>query len=130
MWLARSTLFLRISAAIADSVLAAVFGYFEQLLHLRSAEKVAEESRRIEDFNHVLEVAGYDLSMIEDFKEETMDLLGKVQHAISVGELDGSILLQAFNVEEVSSSIVFHFKVSGLVVKEYSLAVSCSVGRS
>lgn len=89
---------------------AVVFGYFESLL-AQDLDKVASEKARLQSFNDTLVAVGYDFTMVELFVDETMELLESLHQAIESGGRSDRLLLDIFNDENRSNSIVFHFKV-------------------
>jgi len=89
---------------------AVVFGYFEILLSL-GLDKIAAERARLQSFNDTLVGVGYDFTMVELFVDETLGLFDSLQQAIESGNRNDRLLLDVFNDENRSNSIVFHFKV-------------------
>ncbi|PGH15276.1 hypothetical protein AJ80_05629 [Polytolypa hystricis UAMH7299] len=89
---------------------AVAFGYFESLLKLRDVTKVATELARIKDFNKLLDSVGQQEHLYDLFVDATVELLDKVSEAITTGNEDDSFLLEAFNEEYNSSSIITHFR--------------------
>ena len=90
--------------------LAVVFGYFENMLS-QELDKVAAEKERIQNFSNAFVAVGYELPMVELFVEETIALFDSVHEAIRSGNRSDLLLLEAFNDENRSNTIVFHFKV-------------------
>lgn len=88
-----------------------VFGYFECLL-VQDLAKVSFEKARIQTFNETLINVGYDFTMVELFVDETMDLFEALHRAVESGDRSDGFLLEIFNDESRSNSIVFHFRVS------------------
>jgi Peptidase C65 Otubain len=91
-------------------VTAVVFGYFESLLSQNPA-KIASEKARLQSFNNTLVAVGYDFSMVELFVDETIELFESLRQAVESGDRSDELLLNTFNDENRSNSIVFHFKV-------------------
>ncbi|EEP75670.1 conserved hypothetical protein [Uncinocarpus reesii 1704] len=89
---------------------AVAFGYFENLLHLRDPSKVAQETARLKSFNDLLNSVGYQEDLYEMFVDATIDLLADISKAIETGNYDDSFLLNAFNEEYNSTSIIQHFR--------------------
>ena len=87
-----------------------MFGYYEQLLQLADVPKVDAEIIRIRNFNESLQLAGYDVSLMEMFVDSAIDLLVKVRDAVQRQDDDDAFLLEAMNNESESPSIVFCFK--------------------
>lgn len=90
---------------------AVVFGYFESLLDQDLAKAVSEKAR-LQSFNDTLVAVGYEFNVVEFFVDETMELFDALYHAIESGNRSDQLLLDIFNDENRSNSIVFHFKVS------------------
>jgi ubiquitin thioesterase protein OTUB1 len=89
---------------------AVIFGYFENLLP-QDLSKVVSEKARLQGFNDTLVALGYDFSMVELFVDETMDLFDSLYKAIESGNRNNRFLLEAFNDDSRSNSIVYHFRV-------------------
>lgn len=89
---------------------AVVFGYFE-ILWSQDLTKVASERARLQSFNDSLVAVGYEFTMVELFVDETMELFASLHQAIESGDRSDRLLLDVFNDENRSNSIVFHFKV-------------------
>ncbi|WEW57561.1 ubiquitin thioesterase [Emydomyces testavorans] len=89
---------------------AVAFGYFENLLHLRDINKVAQESARIKSFNSLMNSVGHQEDLYEMFVDASLDLLEEISKAIEEGNSDDTFLLNAFNVEYNSTSIIQHFR--------------------
>jgi ubiquitin thioesterase protein OTUB1 len=89
---------------------AVVFGYFEILLS-QGLDKVAAERVRLQSFNDTLVGVGYDFTMVELFVDETLGLFDSLQQAVASGNRSDQLLLDIFNDETRSNSIIFHFKV-------------------
>lgn len=85
-----------------------MFGYFESLLS-QDVVKVAAEKARLRSLNSALEAVGYELSTVEQFVEETMALFDSIHQAIRAGNRSDQLLLDAFNDEDRSKPILFHF---------------------
>lgn len=77
----------------------------------QSLAKIALEKARLQGFNDTLVAVGYDFSMVELFVDETMDLFDSLHQTIESGDRKDQLLLDIFNDENRSNSIVFHFKV-------------------
>lgn len=87
-----------------------MFGYFENVLS-QGLAKLAAEKARLRSFNDTLVAVGYEFSMVELFVDETMDLFDSLHQAILSSDASDRLLLEVFNDENRSNSIVFHFKV-------------------
>ena len=91
-------------------MIAVVFGYFESLLS-HGLAKIASEKARLQSFNDSLVAVGYDFTMVECFVDETMDLFDSLHQALKSGDRTDQLLLESFNQENRSNSIIFHFRV-------------------
>jgi Peptidase C65 Otubain len=96
-----------LSLTLAQAV---VFGYFENLLS-EDLDKIASERARLQTFNDTLVAVGYEFTMVELFVDETLALFDSLHEAIESGNRSDRLLLDIFNDENRSNSIVFHFKV-------------------
>lgn len=99
-----------------------MFGYFESLLS-QDVVKVAAEKARLRSLNSALEAVGYELSTVEQFVEETMALFDSIHQAIRAGNRSDQLLLDAFNDEDRSKPILFHFMVCHLFLSYKALDV-------
>lgn len=88
---------------------AVVFGYFESLLS-QELDKVVAEKQRLQGFTSTLVAVGWESSMVELFVEQTMELFDSLHEAMRSANRSDLLLLEAFNDEARSNSIVFHFK--------------------
>ena len=91
-------------------MIAVVFGYFE-CLSSQDLVKIASEQARLRNFNETLVAVGYESTIIELFTDETMKLFDSLQQIIQSGGASDQLLLDVFNDENRSNSIVVHFKV-------------------
>ncbi|EEH49957.2 uncharacterized protein PADG_06036 [Paracoccidioides brasiliensis Pb18] len=89
---------------------AIAFGYFESLFNLRDAAKVTQELARMKSLNELLDSTGCQEHLYEMFVDATEELLTRISQEIEKGSYDDSFLLQAFNDEYNSSSIIMHFR--------------------
>ncbi|KAK7607439.1 peptidase C65 Otubain-domain-containing protein [Phyllosticta paracitricarpa] len=87
---------------------AIAFGYFEVLQRLGDRTKFLEEQSRLRSLANLLNQVGFQADMYEDFAEETFALLRKLSS--NAHATDDSVLLDAFNDEIVSQSIITHLK--------------------
>ncbi|KAK4539840.1 hypothetical protein LTR36_010301 [Oleoguttula mirabilis] len=85
------------------------FGYFETLIHLGDSNKFLEEETRLRSLSNVLNAAGFDSLLYEDFADEAFDLLRKVANALPAGNAD-VILHEAFNDEDLQNYIITYLK--------------------
>ncbi|KKY24807.1 putative ubiquitin thiolesterase [Phaeomoniella chlamydospora] len=97
-------------SGIADLVAASVFAYLETVLALRDAAKVQTEIARIRAFNAGLQALDYDLSNVEFAMDETFEFMQTLHDNIITGNNRESLLLDAFGNENLSNSIIYHFK--------------------
>lgn len=89
---------------------AIAFGYFETLIALGDSNKFLEEEGRLRSLSNVLTAAGFQTFLIEDFADETFDLLRKLSDALPSGGAD-ELLLQAFNDELCQNYILTYLRV-------------------
>ncbi|KAL2129719.1 hypothetical protein VTI74DRAFT_7399 [Chaetomium olivicolor] len=87
------------------------FGYFETLVKSGSKARVEAERQRLEALNAVLEnVGGFSAYLFQDFVDETFALLQKMAELINDPSQAIGELLEAFNTPDISSSIMYHFR--------------------
>lgn len=89
---------------------AIAFGYFEALIHLGDSHKFLEEETRLRSLSNVLNSAGFDPLLYEDFADEAYELLRKVSNALPAGNAD-AVLHEAFNDDTLQNYIITHLKV-------------------
>ncbi|KAJ5299665.1 hypothetical protein N7476_011222 [Penicillium atrosanguineum] len=89
---------------------AVTFGYFETLYALRDPMRVQREMSRIESLNTLLVQVGLDPTLYEIFVDATEDAFAQTLAAIQNGEQDETYLVNAFNDEFNSNSIITHFR--------------------
>jgi hypothetical protein len=89
----------------------AVFGYFEILLKSRDFGLVAQEEVRLRSHEQTMRAAGIDYDIIIDMFDYTWELFGAIKSAAERGDTNEAVLLQSLNDENISNSIVYHFKV-------------------
>lgn len=90
---------------------AIAFGYFETIIALADHNRFLTEESRLRSLSTVLNNAGYDPMLYEDFAEETFDLLRRLATANPADNAE-SILLETFNNEETQNYIITHLKAS------------------
>ncbi|OCT52005.1 ubiquitin thioesterase OTUB1, variant 1 [Cladophialophora carrionii] len=88
----------------------AVFGYFEILLQSRDFSLVAQEEVRLRSHEQTMRAAGIDYDIITDMFDYTWELFGAIKSATERGDVNETVLLQSLNDENISNSIVYHFK--------------------
>ncbi|KAK5117486.1 hypothetical protein LTR85_008871 [Meristemomyces frigidus] len=85
------------------------FGYFETLIHLGDSHKFLEEETRLRSLSNVLNAAGFDSTVYEEFADEAFDLLRKVANALPAGNAD-VILHETFNDDTLQNYIIMYLK--------------------
>ncbi|KAM0718317.1 hypothetical protein Q7P37_006649 [Cladosporium fusiforme] len=88
---------------------AVAFGYLERLLYLGDSGKCLEEEARLRSLSNVLNNAGFESYLYEDFADALFAVIWNVANAIDAGNGD-EVLLNAFNDEETQNYIITHFK--------------------
>ncbi|KAI9689171.1 MAG: hypothetical protein M1822_000909 [Bathelium mastoideum] len=96
---------------------AIAFAYFEALVRLGDKTKVHAEITRLKSFQNILDAAGFQFELYEDFAEELYDLLRKTAASLPPPD-DGNpatdvkaILLAAFNDEAIQASIITFLRI-------------------
>jgi hypothetical protein len=85
---------------------AVAFSYFETLLRIGDSHKFLEEETRLKSMRNILNDAGFQEHLYEDFAEDTIDLLRETATATD----EGASLLQTFNDPNRSMSIITYLK--------------------
>ena len=93
------------------------FGYIEALIHLGDGNKFAEEEARLRSLSNVLNAAGFESYLYEDFADELFETMRKVANGLHDGTAE-DILLESFNDETVQNYIITHFRVQSVIVVE------------
>lgn len=88
----------------------AVFGYFETLLAAGDIQMIIQEITRIRSFDDTMRMAGIDYDMVADLFDYTWELLEKIRSTVESHSQDDSMLMETFNDEGQSNSIIYHFK--------------------
>ncbi|KAI7223935.1 cysteine proteinase [Hortaea werneckii] len=88
---------------------AIAYGYFETLIHLGDSNKFFEEEARLRSLSNVLNEAGYDALLYEDFADSMFDTLRKVHNALQTGDAE-TILHEDFNDEALQNYIITYLK--------------------
>ncbi|KAI7457765.1 cysteine proteinase [Hortaea werneckii] len=88
---------------------AIAYGYFETLIHLGDSNKFLEEEARLRSLSNVLNQAGYDALLYEDFADAMFDTLRKVHNALQTGDAE-TILHEDFNDEALQNYIITYLK--------------------
>lgn len=100
---------------ITDFNTAVAFGYLERLLYLGDSGKCYEEEARLRSLSNVLNQAGFQPYLYEDFADELFNVIRSIANAINEGNGD-EVLLNAFNDDVIQNYIITHFKVKMLPV--------------
>jgi ubiquitin thioesterase protein OTUB1 len=95
---------------IADHSAAIAFSYFETLLRIGDKGRIMGELARLKSANQLIVSSGVPLDIFEDFAQETFELLEKCADSVPTVR-DDTAILGPFNSEDVSSSIITHFRV-------------------
>src|SRR5438309_1782806 len=111
MWLARYGLSTLRATMNLTILVAAVFGYLEQLLQQGDPAKISQEIARLTTFSTSFSAVGFESDVVEMFMESAMELLEKMRQALLQRDVDGAVLFQTMNSEEESNSILYYFKV-------------------
>lgn len=72
-----------------------------------------EEETRLRSSSNILNLAGFDPMLWEDFADETFTVLRKVSAAMQTGEAE-DILMQAFNDDELQNYLLTYLRVNRL----------------
>lgn len=80
------------------------------MLSLGDSTKFLEEETRLRSLGNVLNAAGFEPYLYEDFADEMFDLMRRVSNAMSEGSGEDA-LLDGFNDESVQNCIITHVKV-------------------
>lgn len=91
--------------------LAVAFGYLERLLYLGDSNKFYEEEARLRSLSNVLNQAGFEPYLYEDFADELFTLIRNIANALADNSGD-EVLMNAFNDESIQNYVITHFKVS------------------
>ena len=111
MWLARYGLSTLGVTMILTILVAAVFGYLEQLLQQRDPAKISQEIARLTAFSTSFSAVGFESDVVEMFMESAMELLEKMRQALLRQDVDEAVLFETMSNEEESNSILYYFKV-------------------
>ena len=79
--------------------------------------KFAEEEARLRSLSNVLNAAGFDAMLYEDFADELFETMRKVANGLHDGTAE-EILMQSFNDDTVQNYVITHFRVRCIVAKE------------
>lgn len=91
---------------IADNGTAVAFSYFEALIRIGDPHKFLEEEARLKSLCNILNDAGFEEHLYEDFMEDTINLLRKTSNARN----GSAVLLETFNDMHGSMSIITYIK--------------------
>lgn len=88
------------------------FGYFELLLKSGDPNRIGMEYARITSLNNLMNVAGLEPYIYEDFADATFSLFGQISASPVIDHpYDVSAVVNAFNNPDISNAIITHFKV-------------------
>lgn len=88
------------------------FGYFELLLKTGDPNRIGMEYARITSLNNLMNVAGLESYIYEDFADATFSLFGQISASPVIDHpYDVSEVVNAFNNPDTSNAIITHFKV-------------------
>lgn len=124
MWMARSVFL--ITSTInrdADQRTAVAFGYLERLLHLGDTSKFLEEETRLRSLSNVLNAAGFEAYLYEDFAEELFELMRELGAALGKGDGD-ALLHEKFNDESIQNCVITHMKVTLMTCRREILSLT------
>ena len=88
-----------------------MFGYFENLLQLGDVGLVVQEMTRLKTFEDTMRMIGIDYDIVVDLFECTWDVFEDLRKAAERQDTRDSVVLQYLNNENISNSVVYHFKV-------------------
>ncbi|KAI9833326.1 MAG: hypothetical protein M1819_003721 [Sarea resinae] len=88
---------------------AIAFSYFEALIRSGDKHKFVAEQARLKSLNNLLNNAGFQEYLYEDFVDETLQLLRETAATVPVTD-DGEALLASFNDPNVSNAVITHFR--------------------
>ncbi|KIW91239.1 uncharacterized protein Z519_08135 [Cladophialophora bantiana CBS 173.52] len=88
----------------------AVFGYFEILLRSGDPGLITQELVRLRSFEQTMRNVGIDYDIIIDMFDYTWELFDALKAAIERRDTNEAVLLDSLNDENISNSIVYHFK--------------------
>lgn len=74
------------------------------------ANRFAEEEARLRSLSNVLNAAGFDSMLYEDFADMLFDTMRKVAAGLQDGTAE-DILFASFNDDEVQNYVITHFRV-------------------
>jgi ubiquitin thioesterase protein OTUB1 len=69
-----------------------------------------QEKARVESFNEMMKLAGFDVDFLKDMFDDTWTLFDAIRTSLENNTLDLSLLVNALNEENRSNSIIYHFK--------------------
>lgn len=79
-------------------------------MYLGDSGKCLEEEARLRSLSNVLNSAGFEPYLYEDFADALFAVIRNVANAIDAGNGD-EVLLNSFNDEETQNYVITHFKV-------------------
>ena len=81
------------------------------MIHYGDINRFQEEEARLRSLSNVLEAAGWNALLFEDFAEEVTTLIRELGQSLLSGKA-GELLLAAFNDEEQQNYIITYVRVS------------------
>ncbi len=100
----------RIESLTGVSCTAVAFGYLEALSRVGDRGRVLEEQTRLRSLNNLLNRAGFQSHLYEDYVDVTLDLLGELADLVPSSTAE-STLWERFNDADVSNAIIAHLRV-------------------
>ncbi|KAI9835674.1 MAG: hypothetical protein M1838_005226 [Thelocarpon superellum] len=92
-----------------DGNCAIAFSYFETLQRVGDRQRILEEETRLRSLNNLLNLAGFQHYLYEDFVDETISLLRLIASSPPSATGD-TLLFDKFNDPAVSNAIITHFR--------------------
>jgi hypothetical protein len=89
---------------------AVAFGYLERLLFIGDSNKCYMEEARLRSLSNVLNSAGFQPYLYEDFADAVFNLIRSIADGINDGNGE-EVLMNAFNDESLQNYVITHFKV-------------------
>lgn len=80
------------------------------MLHIGDSGRFLQEEARLRSLANVLNAAGFEQYLYEDFADELFELMRRLATALDEGTGDEA-LLEAFNDEGVQNCVITHFRV-------------------
>jgi ubiquitin thioesterase protein OTUB1 len=80
------------------------------LIHLGDVNKFYEELARLSSLQNILDAAGFQDWLYQDYADEAYALLKKLPEALQIGN-SADVLHEAFNDEDTQMSIIYYTRV-------------------